>query len=94
MQSGLPVFVVGKFGNFEIFFCKNDCLVKPDFSYFSNYKHQKWTIFGQNMIMSSCLLITYQYFDSGLFIKATSHSTIFDIPMRPLREKHRHRFTR
>ena len=28
--------------------------------------------------------------------KATSHSTIFDIPMRPLREdqKHRHRFTR
>ena len=30
------------------------------------------------------------------FVKATSHSTIFDIPMRPLREdqKHRHRFTR
>ena len=29
-------------------------------------------------------------------IKATSHSTIFDIPMRPLREdqNHRHRFTR
>ena len=29
-------------------------------------------------------------------LKATSHSTIFDIPMRPLREdqKHRHRFTR
>ena len=29
-------------------------------------------------------------------VKATSHSTIFDIPMRPLREdqKHRHRFTR
>ena len=28
-------------------------------------------------------------------VKATSHSTIFDIPMRPLREdqKHRHRFT-
>ena len=28
--------------------------------------------------------------------KPTSHSTIFDIPMRPLREdqKHRHRFTR
>ena len=21
-------------------FCKNDCLVKPDFSYFSNYKHE------------------------------------------------------
>ena len=30
------------------------------------------------------------------YLKATSHSTIFDIPMRPLREdqKHRHRFTR
>ena len=29
-------------------------------------------------------------------VKATSHSTIFDIPIRPLREdqKHRHRFTR
>ena len=29
-------------------------------------------------------------------LKATSHSTIFDIPMRPLREdqKHRDRFTR
>ena len=29
-------------------------------------------------------------------LKPTSHSTIFDIPMRPLREdqKHRHRFTR
>ena len=29
-------------------------------------------------------------------LKATSHSTILDIPMRPLREdqKHRHRFTR
>ena len=31
-----------------------------------------------------------------LLFKATSHSTIFDIPMRPLRkdQKHRHRFTR
>ena len=35
MHSGLPVFLVGEFGNFEIFI-KNDCLVKPDFSYFSN----------------------------------------------------------
>ena len=35
------------------------------------------------------------YFQKGL-LKATFHSTIFDIPMRPLREdqKHRHRFTR
>ena len=31
---------------------------------------------------------------SALSIKATSHLTIFDIPMRPLREdkKHRHRY--
>ena len=30
------------------------------------------------------------------FLKATSYSTIFDIPMRPLREhqRHRRRFTR
>ena len=40
MQSGLPVFLVGEFGTFEIFI-QNDCLEKPDFSYFSNYKHQK-----------------------------------------------------
>ena len=40
MQSGLPVFLAGEFGTFEIFM-KNDCLAKPDFSYFSNYKHQK-----------------------------------------------------
>ena len=33
---------------------------------------------------------------SSLYIKATSHSTIFDIPMRPVREdkRHRRRFTR
>ena len=31
---------------------------------------------------------------SRLLLKATSHSTLFDIPMRPLREdqKHQHRF--
>ena len=31
-----------------------------------------------------------------IILKATSHLTIFDIPMRPLREdqEHRHRFTR
>ena len=39
-QSGLAVFVVGEFGNFEIL-CKNDCLVRPYSSYFSNYKHKK-----------------------------------------------------
>ena len=37
MQSGIQVFLVG---TFEIFM-QNDCLVKPDFSYFSNYKHKK-----------------------------------------------------
>ena len=68
MQSGLPMFLVGEIGTFEIFF-KTDCLEKPDFSYFSNYK-QKWSIFGQNMIISSHFLITNQlYLDSGLFIK-------------------------
>ena len=40
MQSGLPVFLVGEFGAFEIFM-QNDCLAKPDFSYFSNWKRQK-----------------------------------------------------
>ena len=35
-------------------------------------------------------------FEKKLQIKATSHSTIFDIPMRllPEEQKHRHRFTR
>ena len=38
----------------------------------------------------------FRHVENGFDIKATSHSTIFDIPMRPLREdqKHRHRFTR
>ena len=40
MQSGLRMFIVGEFGAFEILL-KNDCLEKPDFSYFSNYKHKK-----------------------------------------------------
>ena len=33
---------------------------------------------------------------SAMWVKATSHSTIFDMPMRPLREdqQRRHRFTR
>ena len=37
MQSWLPVFLVGEFCSLK-FLCKNDCFVKPDFSYFSNYK--------------------------------------------------------
>ena len=44
MQSGQscenPVFVAGEFGAFEIFM-QNDCFAKPDFPYFSNWKHQK-----------------------------------------------------
>ena len=40
MQSGLPVFLVGEFGTFEMFI-QNYCLVKPDFSCFSSYKHQQ-----------------------------------------------------
>ena len=40
MQSGLYVFVVGEFGAFEIFM-QNGCFAKPDFSYFSNWKHKK-----------------------------------------------------
>ena len=40
MQSGLSVFVVGEFGAFEIFM-QNDCFAKSNFSYFSNWKHQK-----------------------------------------------------
>ena len=69
LQSRLLVFLVGEFGTFEIFM-QNDCLIKPDLSYFFNYKHQKQIIFGQNMTIPSYLLITNQlYFDSGLFIK-------------------------
>ena len=49
---------------------KNDCLVKPNFSYFFNYKNKEQIKFGQNMIISSYVLITNQlYFDSSLFIK-------------------------
>ena len=40
MQCGLPEFLVGEFGSFEIF-CKDDFWIKPDVSYFSNCKHQK-----------------------------------------------------
>ena len=40
MHSGLPVFVVGEFGAFEIFM-QNDCFAKPDFSHFFNWKRRK-----------------------------------------------------
>ena len=39
-MGGVPVFVVGEFGAFEILM-QNDCFAKPDFSYFSNWKRQK-----------------------------------------------------
>ena len=46
---------------------QNNCLIKPDFSYFSNYKRKKYIVFGQNMIISSHLLITNQLnLDFGL----------------------------
>ena len=62
MQNRLPVFLAGEFSTFG--------LLKPNFSYLSNYKHQKYITFGQNMIISFFLLITNQlYLSSGLFIK-------------------------
>ena len=45
MQSGLPVFLVGEFGTFEVL-GKNDCLVKLYSSYFSNYKHKNISYLG------------------------------------------------
>ena len=44
----------------------------------------------KNVIVINCVVSCI-----AIIAKATSHSTIFDIPMRPLREdqKHRHRFT-
>ena len=44
---------------------------------------------------TSCGSLRSNKIHSFLIVKATSHSTIFDIPMRPLREdqRHRHRFT-
>ena len=40
MHSGLPLFVAGEFGAFEIFM-QNYCFAKTDFSYFSNWKTSK-----------------------------------------------------
>ena len=46
--------------------------------------------------MCNVLLAMVMQFQEISEVKATFHSTCFDIPMRPLREdqKHRHRFTR
>ena len=40
MPSGLPLFLVGVNSALSRFSRKNDCLEKPDFSYFSNWKRQ------------------------------------------------------
>ena len=37
-----------------------------------------------------CCLYSFLLQLSGCRVKATSHSTIFDIPMRPMREDQRH----
>ena len=67
MQCGLPVFFLLVNSTLQRFLSKNDCSVKPDFSYFSNYKHQNRSYFDR---ISSHLLISNQlYFDSGLFMK-------------------------
>ena len=61
------MFLVGELGAWR-FSCKNDCSAKPDFFIFVEL--QKSIIFGQNMIISFCLVSTNQiHFDSGLFIK-------------------------
>ena len=48
------------------------------------------------IVHTTTLAIVIGRFTRNFFLKATSHSTIFDIPMRRFREdqKHRHRFTR
>ena len=40
MQSSLPAFVAGVNLALSRFSCKNDCLAKPEFSYFSNWVRQ------------------------------------------------------
>ena len=67
MQSGLPAFLVGEFNTFVIFFFAKTTVtfrICPT----TNIKSRSY-IFGQNLIMSSHLLIQIQlYFDSGLDI--------------------------
>ena len=46
------MFPVGGFDAFEFLF-KNDCLKKPYFLYFSNWKRNNCIGFEQNMIVSS-----------------------------------------
>ena len=71
MQSGLPAFLVGEFNTFVIlFFAKTTVWQSLTFRICptTNIKSRSY-IFGQNLIMSSHLLIQIQlYFDSGLDI--------------------------
>ena len=51
----------------------------------------------KNYHQQNCgLSLTDKTSSVSLILRATSHSTIFDIPMRPVREdqRHRRRFTR
>ena len=58
-------------------FMQNDCLKMPRFSYFSNWKHHNWMLFGQIMIISFHWLVTNQlWFDSALFIRLKSRHTV------------------
>ena len=66
MQSGLPVFLVDEFGTCKIFM--EACVAEPDFSSF--YKHKKYVIFGENMIISSYWLITNQLLRFWFIYKA------------------------
>ena len=67
-RAGFPCFLMVN-SALSRFLCKNDCLAKHDFSYFSNYKHKN-IMFEQNMIISSHLLIrNHLHFDAGFFIK-------------------------
>ena len=56
-RVGFPCFLLVNLA-LSRFLCKNHCLVKPDFSHFSKYKHKQYIIFGQKMIISANLPIT------------------------------------
>ena len=55
---------------------------------FNQYSESETKIWCQNILpqFSSCLCSHFV-----ISLKATSHSTIFDIPMRPVHEDQRHR---
>ena len=57
----------------------------PKVKGFSSNLYKRYSMKTEEITLTTCIIV-----------KATSHSTIFDIPMRPFREdqKHRLRFTR